>query len=279
MSGPIVVKLGGTTIEANGSGADLWRSLGALHARRPGGVALVHGGGRDVDEHLARLGHSTRREEGLRVTPPEQVAEIAGVLAGRLNKSVVGYLARAGVESVGLCLGDGGMAGIPTRLVERHAVLGRVGEVVAPQPGRGSWSRAGSLVRDLLAGGFVPVISSIGIDARGEFLNVNADDAASGVAAYVGASALLLVTDVAGVMGADGEVVAELNRAGVEGLIEEGVISGGMIPKVRAAMATATRIAAPVVILSAATLETYSSGRTVGTRIIGEVEESGKQRE
>ncbi|MDX2131416.1 MAG: acetylglutamate kinase [Planctomycetota bacterium] len=267
MSGRVVViKVGGTTLEDRRSGPGLWRAIAALHAGRApdGGVVLVHGGGKAVDRHLDRLGFTTERREGIRITPPEQVEEIAAVLAGRINKSLVGALARAGARGVGLCLGDGGA--VPTRAARRYTFdPGRVGEVV---DGR---AETGNLLRHLLAGGFLPVLCSIGLDEAGEYLNVNADDAAAGVAAMLGAEALVLCTDVPGILDERGQVVPEVDGAGIDALIAGGVVTGGMVPKVRAARDAARRVGAPVVILSGndpGALEAWASGGRVGTRVL-----------
>lgn len=139
--------------------------------------------------------------------------------------------------------------------------LGRVGEVVGGGAG---------VVRALLAGGFLPVVSSIGIDAEGGLLNVNADDGAAALARAVGASALVLLTDVPGVKGADGRVKPALNSTDVEAMIASGEITGGMIPKVRSALAAARATGAGVVILSGESPEhlmAYLSGRPAGTTI------------
>lgn len=261
-AGPLVVKVGGATLERAGS---LWRDVVALHASRGGttrGVVLVHGGGNAVDRHLERLGMATLRVEGLRVTPPEQVEEIAGVLAGRTNKHAVGSLAGAGARAVGVCLGDGGAWGIPTRVMSRGVDLGRVGEVSPAGPG------SGTLLMHLLAGGFLPVVCSIGLDEDGGFLNVNADDAAAGVASAVGAEALVLVTDVPGVLDARGAVIPTLDEAGIDRAVASGVIHGGMVPKVRAALARATASGRPVIITNADGLGAWSAGKPAGTRVV-----------
>lgn len=261
--GPIVIKIGGTTLEDRRSAPALWHSIAALGKSHAGGVVLVHGGGKAVDRHLDRLGFTTERREGIRITPADQLDEITGVLAGRINKSVVGSLNAAGAKAVGLCLGDG--AAVPTRKADRYSFdPGRVGEVT---PGE---YEARNLLHVLLAEGFLPVLSSIGIDEHGEFLNVNADDAAAGVAATLKAEALVLFTDVPGILDGQKRLVPEVNGQRVEQMISSGEITGGMIPKARAAVQTARSIGAPVVILSGndpAVLGEWAAGKTVGTRI------------
>ncbi len=200
---------------------------------------LVHGGGVLVDRHLARLDIVTERVEGIRVTPPEAVEEIVGVLAGRVNTRLVGLLAQ-GVRAVGLSLGDGGLCAC--RKATRYAFdPGAVGEIIGGDP---------AVIRTLHGGGFLPIVSSIGIADDGGFLNINADDAAAAIAAIVEASELVLLTDVAGVLDRSGAVIAELDRERIESLIADGTITGGMTPKVRGALDAAERAGVPVTIAS-----------------------------
>lgn len=262
--GPVVIKVGGTMVEDLSTAPPLWRAIAALHASHPAGVVVLHGGGKAVDRHLDRLGMVTQRKEGIRITPPEQLDEIVGVLAGRVNKAIVSQFLAIGTRAVGLCLGDGGA--VPTARTTRYAFdPGRVGEVVetAASPGP-------NLLRVLLREGFLPVLSSIGIDSAG-FLNVNADDAAAGVARTIGASALVLMTDVPGILDGRKNLVPQIDEAGILQLIASGEISGGMIVKARAASQTAQKIGAPVVILSGsgpAALEAWCKGEPAGTRVL-----------
>ncbi len=240
MTAPIVVKIGGRALDEAASRGPLWNALASLAREHAGGVVIVHGGGAAVDAHLVRLGMFTARAEGLRITPPEQMDEVAAVLAGRVNTLLVGLLLAAGVNAVGLRLGDAGAARCD---LHRRAGtdLGRVGEVIGGEGG--AW-------RALLRAGCTPVLSSIGFDERGGALNVNADDAAAAVARILRAHALVLLTDVPGVRGQDGGTIVELDAARAESLIDAGVITGGMIPKARAAVATAEATGVPTVIAS-----------------------------
>jgi acetylglutamate kinase len=195
----------------------------------------------------------------LRVTPPEQMELIAGVLAGSVNKRLVGAMNAAGGRAVGLCLGDGAMVAC-RRMSEE---LGRVGEVTGGECG---------VVRTLLAAGYLPVVSSIGIDEAGELLNVNADDAAAGIAGAIGARRLVLLTDVAGIKGGDGVVRARLTSAEIEAMIASGEITGGMIVKARSAVEAARSTGAAVVIVSGESPESLMrllAGKKVGTTIEG----------
>jgi acetylglutamate kinase len=240
--GPLVLKVGGRLLDDPLAFAATFAAIATLHRELPGGAVLVHGGGVAVDRQLERLGLASEKRDGIRITPSEHVEQIAAVLAGLVNKRLVGLLASLGADSgcapVGICLGDGWLC--ETRKATRFAFdPGRVGEVTGGD---------GSLVRTLLEGGFLPVVSSIGLDAAGELLNVNADDAAAALCPVVGASGLVLLTDVPGVRGQDGATLASLDRAGVDALVADGTISGGMIPKVRSALEAAAVARVPVTI-------------------------------
>ncbi len=228
MTGPIVVKIGGTTLEDPKTSPLLWDAIAALAKSRREGVIVVHGGGKTVDRLLERLNMPVERKHGLRVTPSDQMDLIAGVLAGSLNKTIVASLLKRGVKAVGLCLGDGGAVPcVRKRLPD--ADLGLVGEVA--QDARVDHSLLTVLMRE----GFVPVLSSIGIEDSGSLLNINADDGAAGVAWHVKAGTLVVMTDVPGIMDENKRVIPETNTEGIEKLITQGVISGGMIPKALAA--------------------------------------------
>jgi len=265
VSGPIVVKIGGRALDEADSRPGLWDALAGLARGAPGGLALVHGGGSAVDAHLARLGLASERRAGLRVTPDTHAEEVVAVLRGSVNTRLVGLLARRGVRAVGLGLGDGGAC----RCVKHEPEgvdLGRVGRVETADPAAGD----GRLWRHLLGAGFTPVISSIGLDAGGQPLNVNADDAACAAAQALDAAALVLLTDVPGILDGQKRLVEEIDAPGIERLIAEGVIAGGMIPKARAAAAAAEASGVPAVIASwdhPDRLAALARGGAAGTRI------------
>lgn len=269
-SAPIVIKIGGTTLEANAAADALWVALAAQHRRGPG-IILVHGGGKAVDRLLGRLNMPVERREGIRVTPENQIDEIVGVLNGSTNTTLVGALRRAGANAVGLSLSDGGT--LTCRKATRYSFdPGRVGEVVGADP---------MLLRALLAAGFMPVLSSIGIDADGKALNINADDAAAALATHLRAAMLVLMTDVPGVKGADGTIIPCVNRAEIESLVATNVVTGGMIPKLRAAADVADASGSPVVILSGddpARLAAVVSGGSAGTMIMPSASAAAKER-
>ena len=218
MSEIVVVKLGGTTIADQRAGP---RGGGRGRARRP--VVLVHGGGKRITEWLERLGVPSTFEGGLRVTDPAALEVAAAVLRGVVNSELVAGLRDLGVDAVGLSGVDGGLL-----IAERIPDLGLVASVVGLRR---------DLLDAILVGGQVPVVAPLARDEDGIVCNVNADDAAAGIAAGLGARQLVLLTDVDGVRDADGRRLDTLTVAEAEQLIETGVIAGGMVPKVRAALA------------------------------------------
>lgn len=238
--GPIVLKLGGLALDDPAANGSLWKAVAKLAKSAPGGLVVVHGGGMLVDRHLAALNIQSERREGIRITPAEQVWEITSVLAGRVNIALVGALRVAGAKPVGVALGSAGVANC-TITTKFAFDPGRVGEVSGGD---------GSALLALLRSGFLPVVSCIGIADDGVPLNVNADDAASGLALNLNAERLILLTDVAGIQDASGQVVPELSTEDVTRLITSGVITGGMIAKARAAIDAADRSGAPTVIAS-----------------------------
>jgi acetylglutamate kinase len=263
VTGPIVIKIGGRALDEAESRGPLWDALARVAQDAPGGLVLVHGGGGAVDAHLARLGLVSERRAGLRVTPEDQIGEVVAVLRGAVNTRLVGLLAARGVRAVGLGLSDGGAC----RCVKHEpggVDLGRVGVVCSEGLPDGEiwWTCLGE--------GCTPVICSIGLDSDGRALNVNADDAALAVARILEARALVLLTDVPGILDGERRLIEETDAEGIERLIGEGVISGGMIPKARAAAAGAEASGVPAIITSwdaPERLGALAEGERAGTRV------------
>jgi acetylglutamate kinase len=227
---PTISRVADVVIKTGGSLLDDQRArdaaLGAVARLAQGGrrVVMVHGGGRAISRALERAGVRSEFREGLRVTTPEAMETILSVLAGLLNKELVMGLSALGVSAVGICGADARC------LVARPAreSLGLVGE-----PDRVDTTLLGALLDSRI----VPVVATVAPDLSGAMRNVNADSAAAAIAAAVGASCALFLTDTAGVLGPDGAPYARLTRENASRLAAEGVIDGGMIPKVRAAIA------------------------------------------
>lgn len=225
MNGPLVVKIGGSTL---GAADTTYADIAALAA---GGdiPVVVHGGGAEATRWLEAMAIPSRFERGLRVTDEKALPVIVGVFAGIVNTRIVAAINAAGASAIGL-------SGADARLVEceiRRHELGFVGEPVRVN------ARAIEAIR---GAGFVPVICSIGVvpgDRHDQPVNVNADTVAGHIAAALRARRAVFLTDVEGVRGADGALLPELDAAAAEALIAEGTIAGGMIPKVRACLEAA----------------------------------------
>lgn len=221
----VVVKLGGSALVdpalAQTFAADivLLRAVGL----RP---VVVHGGGPQIGAHLARLGKDTEFRDGLRVTDAETLEVARMVLAGQVGRSIVSAINRHETVAVGLSGEDAGLISA----TQRDTSLGYVGDVVAVDR---------TILDTLLDRSFIPVISTIGADGAGQAFNINADSAAIAVAEALDAEKLIYLTDVPGVLTdvADpGSLISRLSVARARLLIAEGVIAGGMIPKVEAAL-------------------------------------------
>jgi len=247
----LVVKLGGTTIAEQRQVLD---DVARIARQRP--VVLVHGGGKRITEWLARLGVPSRFEGGLRVTDAAALEVAAAVLRGVVNSELVAGLRDVGVDAVGLSGVDGGLL-----VAERIPSLGLVARVVGLRR---------DLLDAILVGGQVPVVAPLARDENGIVCNINADDAAAGIAAGIGARQLVLLTDVDGVRGADGRRLDTLTVAEAEGLIADGTIADGMVPKIRAALAAVSWHGSEAIIADSAAegaLERALSDPGFGTRI------------
>jgi acetylglutamate kinase len=251
MSEILVIKLGGTTIADQ---QQVLVEVAAVARRRP--VVLVHGGGKRITEWLERLGVPSKFEQGLRVTDQAALEVAAAVLRGVVNSELVAGLRDLGVDAVGLSGVDGGLL-----LSERVPGMGLVAHVVGLRR---------DLLDAVLVGGQVPVVAPLARDEQGIVCNVNADDAAAGIAAGLGARQLVLLTDVDGVRDSDGQKLETLTVAEAEHLIETGVIAGGMVPKIRAALSALGWEGAEAIIADSSAeraLERALADPTFGTRI------------
>ena len=221
-----VIKLGGSLLDDPARRAE---ALSAIAAQWKSGreVVLVHGGGKHVDANLKRLGIPKRTYAGLRVTDDETLDVVVATLAGSVNKMLVAELSAMEVLVAGISGCDAS-----TLVAERHPPidgvdLGHVGRVTAGDP---------TLVQALVTSGILPVVSSIAEGPDGMLLNVNADTAAAAIAIAIGAEELIFITDVAGLLDATGNVVAELCATDAEALLGTEVVTGGMRPKLQAAL-------------------------------------------
>ena len=185
-------------------------------------VVLVHGGGPEINDMLGKIGKKSEWVDGLRVTDKETVDIVQMVLAGKVNKSLVALLGRLGSKAVGLCGADGQLI----KATVKDERLGFVGEIteINPEP-----------ILDLLEKGYVPVISTTACDDDGNIYNINADTAAAKIAGVLKAECLISMTDIAGILRDKDDpstLIPKIYVSDIPQLIHEGIISGGMIPKI-----------------------------------------------
>ena len=190
---------------------------------------IVHGGGKDISNFLNRLGIESKFVNGLRVTDGETMEVAEMVLAGKLNKQIVTDIGLHGVKAVGITGKDGNT--VYAEKIDKDGVdYGYVGNVIAVDP---------SLIKSLIDNDFIPVIAPIGKDDDGQSYNINADYMAVAIAGSLEAEKLVFLTDVAGVLkdvNDPDSLMSFMNASEVPGLIADGTISGGMIPKVECCM-------------------------------------------
>jgi acetylglutamate kinase len=232
---------------------------------------VVHGGGPQINAMLKRLAIQSTFVEGLRVTDGAMVEVVEMVLAGTVNKHVAGLINRAGALAVGICGKDGGLIRArklsrtvrdPDSMIERELDLGFVGEPEHVDV---------RVIHALTGAGLIPVIAPVGVGAQGQTYNINADTVAGAVAGALGATRLLMLTDVPGVLDADKKLIPELTVAAAQAGIRDGVITGGMIPKVENCMQAVAQGVKGAVILDgrqphACLLELFTEGG-IGTLI------------
>jgi len=197
---------------------------------------VVHGGGPQIGSMLERVGKESRFVDGMRVTDCETMDIVEMVLGGLVNKEIVNLINMHGGHAVGLTGKDGGLIHARKLQFERQAPemntpeivdIGHVGEVASIDP---------SVINMLVQGDFIPVIAPIGVGEDGQSYNINADLVAGKLAITLNAEKLILLTNTAGVLDTEGKLLTGLKARQVEELIEEGVIHGGMLPKIRCAL-------------------------------------------
>ena len=226
----IVIKYGGAAMER----ADLKDpfALDVILLRLVGiNPVIVHGGGPQIGALMKRLGKEPRFVGGMRVTDQETVEIVEMVLVGKINKEIVGCINHNGGKAIGLSGKDAGLLRArrrPHRLPTGEEVdIGLVGEVEAVNT---------DAIKLLTDNGIIPVIAPVGVGVGGETYNINADLVAGDIAAALGAEKLIHLTDVQGILDVDRQLVSTLTRKDAERLIKEGVIDGGMLPKVESSL-------------------------------------------
>ena len=218
----IVVKYGGAAMKDGSLKEGVIRDIVFLASVGVNPV-VVHGGGPEINIWLTKLGIEPQFKDGLRVTDAETMDVVEMVLVGRVNKELVSLINRAGGKAVGICGKDGDL--VQARPVNKDKV-GFVGEVTSVDS---------SLVHSLVKSGYVPVISSVAADIDGQAHNINADTVAGEIAAALGAEKLILLTDTPGILEDfqnPSSLLYKLSIQDARDLIDQGVVGGGMIPKV-----------------------------------------------
>lgn len=245
----VVVKYGGHAMGDPALGNAFARDITLL---RLAGVlpVVVHGGGPQIGSMLDRLGIKSEFRNGLRVTDKATVEIVEMVLAGSINKEIVHLINAEGGKAVGLCGKDGNMVTAeklqrrvrdPNSAIEQVLDLGFVGEPAAVNP---------TVLRLVMKEELIPVVAPVAPGADGETYNINADTFAGAIAGALDAKRLLFLTDVPGVLDANGKLIKELTVSQARALIEDGTISGGMIPKVETCIEALERGVEGVVILN-----------------------------
>lgn len=220
-----VVKYGGNAMKDDGMIASFARDIVLMKAVGMNPV-VVHGGGPQIGAHLEKLGKTSSFVEGMRVTDDETMDVVEMMLGGLVNKAIVSAINQQGGQAVGLTGKDGGLIRAK-KLTIKGQDIGQVGEVETIDP---------RVVDHLETGGFIPVIAPIGVGAHGEAYNINADLVAGKLASVLKAEKLMLLTNVDGVKDKAGHVLTGLSVQQVQGLIADGSIYGGMLPKVQCAL-------------------------------------------
>ncbi len=200
---------------------------------------VVHGGGPQIASLLERVGKKSQFVEGLRVTDRETIDIVEMVLGGLINKEIVALINSQGGRAVGLSGKDGGLIRATKIILDEAKVsksdevidMGHVGQIQSIDP---------SVVKTLDDGNFIPVIAPIGVGDNGETYNINADTVAGKLAVTLSAEKLILLTNTAGVLNADGQLLTGLQKEEVKKLISCGVVSDGMLPKARCAIDAVT---------------------------------------
>lgn len=196
-------------------------------------VVVVHGGGPQIENMLGRVGKKGEFIQGMRVTDAETMEVVEMVLGGQVNKDVVNLINRAGGKAVGLTGKDGGMIRAKKLMLpnkdnpEDLIDVGQVGDIVQIDP---------SLIGNLESAGFIPVIAPIGVGKDGETYNINADVVAGKVAEVLKAEKLVLLTNTPGVLDKAGQLITGITPKQIDDMVEDGTLSGGMLPKISSAL-------------------------------------------
>jgi len=231
----IVIKYGGSAMVSENLRSNFARDIIML---RYVGIkpVVVHGGGPQIGKTLEKMGKKTSFVRGHRVTDDETMDVVEMVLGGKVNKEIVALIQKHGGKAVGLTGKDGGLFFAEKLLIEETPEgdgppeiidPGKVGQITSVHP---------EVIHRLDEGNFIPVIAPVGVDAEGNTYNINADSVAGALATALKAKKLLLMTDVPGITDEKGDLISSLDKKTLDQMVAAGVVHGGMIPKVDAAI-------------------------------------------
>jgi acetylglutamate kinase len=224
-----ILKIGGELLEPGPGLAPLAAAIADLASDGP--LAIVHGGGREIDAEMKRRGVPKQAVDGLRITDQATLDAVVAVLAGTVNTRLVAALGSVGVRAVGLTGADA-LVGLSSRAPGHRTIDGEIVDLgLVGQPVAG---RTPALLLDLAGLGYVPVIACLGVDAGGQVLNVNADTMAAALATATRAARFVIAGATAGVFDAHGTTLPTLGRLDIDALIANGTASAGMVAKLRA---------------------------------------------
>jgi acetylglutamate kinase len=266
----IVVKFGGHAMVDQKLASQFARDMVMLKVCGLNPI-VVHGGGPQINKMLDKLAVKPEFRDGLRVTDTETMEVVEMVLAGSINKSIVASIQQAGGKAVGISGKDGNLM-IAERYTKKKTNAATGAETVIDFGQVGEPVRINiEILHTIMKSDAIPVVAPVGIGYDGETYNVNADTAAGAIASATGAKRLLLLTDVAGVLDKNKQLISELKLGDIPQLIEEGTITGGMIPKIESAAAVVWSGVEGVIILDGrvphSVLLELLTPHGVGTRI------------
>lgn len=261
----VVVKIGGQGAEDPKGRKDLARQIAAI-CKAGHSVVVVHGGGEILTRTLERMGIATEFYQGLRVTDAATRDVAMMVLAGLVNKQWVADLESLKQPAIGLCGGDGGMVRARKLTLSENGNQRDLGYVGRPD-------KVNTKILEVaLRGGMIPIVASLGLSARGEFLNINADDVAAAISTALKADRLIYLTEAGGVWDADKKLLPIVRLGDIRGMIKTGVVRDGMIPKLLSCARTLQKDVGEVDILSTtvpnALVSAINKGKMAGTRIV-----------
>jgi len=215
----VVIKMGGQAVSNSERLEECLKEIGCLTSSYK--FVMVHGGGHEISSYSEKLGIQPRFVQGIRMTSPAEMTLVDMVLAGSFNKLLVRSAHQQGLKAVGVSGSDG-----PLFLGESIGPDNHTGRILETDP---------ALVKHLLSGGYFPVVAPPSLDYEGMALNINADEAALGLASALKASALIFLSDIPGIM-EEGKVIPKMSQRSIKQAIKSQVITGGMIPKVQSSL-------------------------------------------